>query len=294
MAKVFDIWETASKRLARTALIRLQSVYSSLKTAEKKAANFILAYPEKVAENNITEAAGMAKCSEATLVRIAKRLSYKGYPELRASILRKEAADILLYTGLAAKDTDKDVIHKVFQASIRAIEDSLNILDLNSYNEAIDLLNGTGKVLLVGSGDALPVALSGCLKFSRAGIDARCAYDFDTQLVQASLMTRGDVVIAISHSGRTRTILDVVKQAKAHDVKIIAITNFPVSPLTKQSDVVLLTAAYLQDTMGEVITKRIPELCIVESIYISLTRRNSGKIAKTLEQVAVSLESNKL
>jgi DNA-binding MurR/RpiR family transcriptional regulator len=285
--------ETAGKLMSRETFVRLQSIYSSLKTAEKKAADFMLKSPEKIADNNITEAAEMAGCSEATLVRIAKRMNYGGYPDLRTSIVNSNNGDIL-YAGLTAGDSDSDVVRKVFRASIRAIEDSMNMLDMDNYVKAIDMLRKAGKVLWVGSGDALMIALSGCFKFARIGIDARCMNDFDNQLVQASQLSAGDTVIAISHSGRTHTVLDVVKEAKQRKAKIIAITNVPVSPLTKQADAILLTASFLQNNMGEVMTKRIPELCIIESLYISLVRRRPEETTNTLERSEAALDKNKL
>jgi DNA-binding MurR/RpiR family transcriptional regulator len=283
---------TDKGNMSRETFVRLQSVYSSLKTAEKRAADFMLKSPEKIAENNIIEAAGMAGCSEATLVRIAKRLNYNGYPELRSSI--NSGSGDVLYSGITTNDSDSDVIHKVFTASIRAIEDSLNMLDIDSYVKAIEMLRKAKKVLWVGSGDALMVALAGCFKFSRIGIDARCMNDLDSQLVQASQLSNDDVVIAISHSGRTRTVHDIIKEAKLHKAKVIAITNVPVSPLTKQADAILLTASFMQNNMGEIMTKRIPELCIIESLYISLVQRGPGHTAETLKESEAAINSNKL
>ncbi|MDR1287083.1 MAG: MurR/RpiR family transcriptional regulator [Treponema sp.] len=287
------------KHIARETFVRLQSVYPSLKTAEKKAADFMLANPEKIAENNITEAAVMAGCSEATLIRITKRLNYGSYPELRSSIVGQREAEPgsggdILYAGLTADDSDRDVVRKVFMASVRAIEDSLDMLDMESYLGAVETIRRAQKVLLVGSGDALAVALSGCFKFARAGIDARCMYDFDSQLVQASQLSENDAVIAISHSGRTGTIHNAVKEAKLRKARIIAITNVPVSPLTKQADIVLLTASFMQNTMGEIMTKRIPELCIIESLYISLVKRNPALASEILKRSDGAIRANKL
>lgn len=293
MDKNVNIWEVTDKRISRQTFIRFQSIFSSLKTAEKKAANFMLAHPDKL-ESTITDFAEMAGCSEATLVRIAKKLTYSGYPELRAAIMRQEGESEVYYDDISDQDSVVEVIHKVFRASIRSIEDSLDMLDMPSYSKAIEALNSAAKILFIGNGDALPVAMSGFLKFSRIGVDAAFSCDFDTQLVQASRLSQGDVVIAISHSGCTCNMLNVVKQAKACKATVIAVTNFPVSPLAKHADIILLTAAFLQNAMGEVMTKRLPELCIIENMYISLARMNPVRTAKMLEQSSIALEFNKL
>jgi DNA-binding MurR/RpiR family transcriptional regulator len=118
-------------------------------------------------------------------------------------------------------------------------------------------------------------------------------YDFDGQLVQASQLSENDVVIAMSHSGRTSTVNGVIKEAKRRRAKIISITNVPVSPLSKQSDAVLLTASFAQNSMGEVMTKRIPELCIIESLYISLVKRNPAPTRETLKASDAAINANK-
>ncbi|MDR0601627.1 MAG: hypothetical protein LBG42_04535, partial [Treponema sp.] len=70
--------------------------------------------------------------------------------------------------------------------------------------------------------------------------------------------------------------------------------NVPVSPLTKQADVILLVASFVQNNMGEIITKRIPELCIIESLYISLVYARERAAAEILKGSEAAIKSNKL
>ncbi|MDY3250349.1 MAG: MurR/RpiR family transcriptional regulator, partial [Candidatus Choladocola sp.] len=50
--------------------------------AERKVAEYILAYPEKVARITITELAELSGASDATVIRLCKRLGYKGFYQL--------------------------------------------------------------------------------------------------------------------------------------------------------------------------------------------------------------------
>ena len=70
-------------KLPHNVAIKLQAVYDSLKSAERKAADYMLQYPARLASGTIGEAAAQAGCSEATFVRLARKLGYKGYCQLK-------------------------------------------------------------------------------------------------------------------------------------------------------------------------------------------------------------------
>jgi RpiR family carbohydrate utilization transcriptional regulator len=79
------------------------------------------------------------------------------------------------------------------------------------------------------------------------GVDTYFAFDFELQLINTSRLSQGDVLVAISYSGKTKTIVDIVKHARNLGVKVIAITNYPLSPLAKNADIVLLTASFAEN-----------------------------------------------
>ena len=55
---------------------------------------------------------------------------------------------------------------------------------------------------------------------------------------------------------------------------VLLITNYPLSPLAKSSDIVLCTATFTPISSGEVMSKRVPELCLMESLYANALIRD--------------------
>ena len=106
-------------------------------------------------------------------------------------------------------------------------------------------------------------------------------------------MDENDVVICISHSGRTRNVCSLAKFAHEKGVKVISITNFPVSPLAKSSDIILLTASFAYDMMDEIIAKRVPALCILDVLYIFLLVKRQDYSRQALERTKEYLRFNK-
>lgn len=282
-------------RLPHGMLVQLQAVYDTLKSAEKKAADVLLIDIDFVQNATIVEMARRAECSEATLVRLARRLGYKGYPELREDIQSvAEEETQPLYQNITANDNSEELLTKVFSSAVQALNDTLQCLDRAAYDRAVEQILGARRLMFCGIGDSYAVALSGMQKMARLGIRTFANTDIDTQLIALSDFEECDALIAISYSGRTKSILDIVRYAKTRNVKIISITNYPASQLAKLSDIVLQTAAFTRQLHGEVMSKRITQLCIIESLFVSLLVQKPESYQKHLEQAGKALQWNKM
>lgn len=281
--------------IPHSCLVKLQAVYDTLKSAEKKAADLLLERPRFFSEASIVDAAEAGGCSEATLVRLARKLGYSGYPELKAHLgQRREDKSVTLYAGITDEDSYDSVIEKVFQASIQALKDTLNVINKEEYKKAVEALSSAGKIVLCGVGDAANVALSGYQKFIRVGANVQASADPDIQLIAVSHLSKGDAVIVISHSGRTKSIVDLVKYSRGTGATVICITNYPISPLAKNSDIILLTAAFTEHVQGEVMSKRVTELCLLESLFVNVLLIKREKYIEALKSSSDALDVNKI
>lgn len=290
----FDTTQPSIQKISYTCLLRLQSVYDSLKTAEKKAADYLLAEPESFARDSIIEVAANAGCSEATLVRLGQRLDFNGYAELKAAVLKDSAEPVCLYEGIELEDSPVTVMQKVFHSSMQSIEDTLKLMDSQAYERAVEVLLQAEKIQFLGVGDAAMVASAGYHKFFRLGMNVYYSQDFDMGLMTASQLGPKGVLIAVSHSGNTKSTLQTLKCAKERGATIISVTNAPLSSIGKNADILLLTAAFSHQMMGEAMIKRIPSLCIIESLYINAMMKITPERTKVFEDCTQALMINKV
>jgi len=305
-------------------MLKIKAVYDTLKSAERRAVDFLLKFPHKAATLSITRYAEQAGCSEATVVRMAKRLGYEGFPELKSVLARSDRqaseqpqkesggsqkesegsqkesggsqkeSEGFEYEGISSSDSTVKVVGKVFETTAAAIRDTFDVLDEKQHESAVRALLKARRILFCGVGDAALVAMEAYQRFIRIGEHCLVSVDPDVQLIMSSQLFKGDVVVAISHSGKSKTVVNTVKLARRSGVTVVAITNFPVSPLTKHSDIVLLTAAFSKHVTGEVISKRVTELCIIESLYISYVIRKGRPVQDRLEKSNRAVGQNKL
>ncbi len=284
------------KKIPMSCLLKLQAVYDSLKSAEKKAADFLLENSDFLISATISEAADRAGCSAPTFVRISHRMGLDGFSSLKEE-LRKMAytteAPKRDYSEISISDDSVKVTRKVFDSVIQALNDTMNLVDKDAYDQAIDALMNAKKVLFIGVGDAYSVASSGTQKLMRIGKMATATCDSDAMIIHASHLNDGDVVVAISHSGKSKGVVDVAKYLKDTNVKVIAITNFSVSPLAKNSDIILLTSTFIKHLNGEIVAKRVVQMSILESLFVNMIMRDSENV-KALDKSNYAVEINKI
>jgi RpiR family carbohydrate utilization transcriptional regulator len=109
-----------------------------------------------------------------------------------------------------------------------------------------------------------------------------------------SKFTENDVLIVISHSGRTQSLYEVAKCARLNKAKIIAITNYPFSPIAKLVDAVILTASFSPNIYNEIMAKRIPELSVIEALYINILLCSDPMRQAILSNSSKALSLNKI
>ena len=290
-----DLSDPQIQKITYQCLLRIQSVYESLKSAERRAVDFLMTDPEFLAKNSIVEVAVRAGCSEATLVRLSYRMGFGSYSDLKAAVLKEDATENLecLYEGIEEHDDAPTVMGKVMRSSIQAIEDTVSLIDPQAYQRAVDAILAAGRLQFAGIGDAGVVAMSGYYKFFRLGMNVYFSQDYDVALMMTSQLGMGDVLVAVSHSGKTKTTLNTLHCAKERGATVIAVTNSPYSPIGKQADILLSTAVFGENMIGESMAKRIPSFCLLESLYINALAHIDGGQRQQLEQRDQALLINK-
>ena len=96
-----------------------------------------------------------------------------------------------------------------------------------------------GTVILTGIGKAGVIArkISGTL--ASTGTPSIFLHPVEALHGDLGRVRRDDVVIALSHSGRTEEILALVNHLKARGAKLVAITSQPATPLAQYADIAL-------------------------------------------------------
>ena len=113
-----------------------------------------------------------------------------------------------------------------------------DVIDPKEIDKMVDILvdvyRRNGKVLVMGAGRSGLVGKAFAMRLLHLGFNS---YVLGETIVPS--ISRGDVAIAISGSGRTGLTVDAADAAKKVGATVIAITTYPESPLGKIADLVV-------------------------------------------------------
>ena len=135
--------------------------------------------------------------------------------------------------------TVNDLAKEVFSIegnSILALKDKIG----DNFDKAIDLLyNCKGRVIVTGMGKSGLIGRKISATLSSTGTPSYFLHPAESTHGDSGVITREDVVIAISNSGETQELMNLLPLIKRFGVKMIGMTGKMDSTLAHASDVVL-------------------------------------------------------
>jgi arabinose-5-phosphate isomerase len=130
---------------------------------------------------------------------------------------------------------------RVLQIEAQAISALLEKLDDN-FTNAVEILDQCkGKVIVTGIGKSGIIAQKIASTFACSGTPAFFLHPAEGIHGDAGMMSKGDVVLAISNSGETQEIIQLLPLIKRWGIALIVITSKPASVLARSGDVILDT-----------------------------------------------------
>lgn len=259
----------------RTSILMEQNKPNFTKS-EHKIYNYIVSNTDQVLYHSLTELSELSGVAEATVLRFFRKLGFKGFQDFKFSLAQEVSVNP------TNDESDETYIEKIKNNMVQAIESSYEILELKSLQAAIDIIDHSYDVVIFGVGSSGIAGQDMENRLMRIGKHANVITDPHAQVMRATTMSKGTVVIAISLTGSTKDIVDSVKIAKKNNATIIALTNYIKSPLTKYSDHVLLSAAKESPLDSGSLVSKITQLFLIDLICTGLTLKNY-KDAETIK-----------
>lgn len=284
-----DIMQDADSALAIGARIKMS--LSQLNPTERRIVKWLITKGNVTQETSLREVSIALKVSEPLLVKVAKKIGFSGFRELRSSLLNY--FKFLPYEReeeITEHDDLNTVLDKVFSNSIQVLKEARSIADPDTIGQAASLIFKARRVVIFGVGGSASVGKDFEHKLLRLGIIAHAYSDFHLMLMAASQLDDRDVVISISQSGETREMIKATKTAHARQAKIICITNDNGSPLSQGSDLSIFSPAMRGPLLGQNAVARIVQLNLLDTLFIAILlvdyQGNKEKLSRSIDVVS--------
>jgi DNA-binding MurR/RpiR family transcriptional regulator len=216
----------------------------SLTPSQKKLLNYILANDEEAVFLTIQDLSRRVKVSVATVVRLAKALGYAGFPEFQQELrllFRDKLTTVSRLQKAAQKETsEENVLAKVFQQDIENITETMKQVSADDFRCFVKTLNSAKRIVIIGlrSAHSLAVLMGVALEFLQR----------DVWIVKPGIgdmwdrllgLRKDDVVVGICFPRYTKETVEALRFAHEKGIKTLAITDSPISPLTRYAQWVL-------------------------------------------------------
>ncbi|MGT2907342.1 MurR/RpiR family transcriptional regulator [Streptococcus dentiloxodontae] len=211
--------------------------------SEQIIVDFIKKEKFNIEKLSTTQIAKETFSSKSTLVKLAKRLNFKGWTDFKQAYLEElhylEKSKNQIDANLPFKKNDHPltIANNIAKVKQEAIEDTLSLLTNDTIQKAADLLNTAETIHVIAVTNNLLLANEFKYNMNRIKKHVSVHSLHGEGSLAATMSTPRDCVLVISYSGETGSLRPMVTNFYRNHVPIILISNFGESSFSKLADV---------------------------------------------------------
>ncbi|MGY8868809.1 MAG: transcriptional regulator HexR [Pseudomonadales bacterium] len=276
---------------AANLLKSITDAQPKLRKSEQKVADFVLAHPQEVIHMRIVDLASEANVSEPTVVRFCRALHYDGFQDFKLTLAQGLASNPNFEQfALDSKDTVSEFKQKIFDSMIGNLIDIRDKLDAETLENAIDALVKAKRIEFYGFGASAAVCSDAQHKFYRLQISAAAYSDPHMQTISAVSMSAGDVVVAVSQTGRTKDLLHTVKLVKESGATVISLCPGN-TLLADLADIAIHIDVEEDKDLSTLMSSRVLHLVVIDVLAVGVAMRLGPALLDHLKTIKRSLRS---
>lgn len=275
---------------------RISARRPQLSAAMDKIAVLLLAEPTAPLHLSITELAGQAGTSAATVTRFCRAIGYGGYVPLRVGVaadLGRGDANESWHTDIGRAFDPDDPAEAVLQALLdahsRSLQATATSVDLDQLSRISARVATCAHVDLYGIGGSGFMATEMAMRLYRIGINVHAWSEVHLGLTSAAIQDDRSVAIGISNTGRTHETVQMLTQAKSTGAFTLALTNRTDSPLATVADEHVLTAAPDEYLRPDELSAKHSQLFVLDLLYVLTAQQNFPRTTTKLAASAMAV-----
>ncbi|WP_198961880.1 SIS domain-containing protein [Pseudonocardia sp. MH-G8] len=262
-----------------------------MRPSERKVAAVVLRDPGAAVQLSMAALADAAGVSEPTVMRFCTGLGFAGFQSFKLGLAQALAIGLpVTHSAIELDDPVDAMAGKIFDHTLSSLDRTRRALDTTAVAAAVDVLLRAGSVLFVGLGASGLIAQDALQKSVLFGVPCAAPTDVHQQYMAASMCAEGDVVVAISNTGRTDAVLEVAAAARAGGATVVAITGGP-GPLAELADVPLVVRTFEDTDIYTPTISRLAGLVLMDILATSVAVRRGPEHLERLRSMKEGLSS---
>ena len=279
----------AGTQMPFTLLVRGNA--PSLTNADQRLIDVLMADPSAAQFMSGAELASRAEVHEAAATRLAKKLGFKGFPQLRA-LLRDEVRANSEPAGRISRQLDavegESLIRDTVRREIATLEALAGQLDQARLDEAADLLIGARRIFLFGRGHATSMVALLDRRLRRFGWQVVSLPTDGRDLAEHVLgLQSGDVILGFALHRRPKGLGRLCQHAAEMGAKSILVAD-TIGPRMAPAPDHLLWASRGPDDEFQTLT--VP-MAICNALVLTIAKRNRARSIEALDRLGPLIDA---
>lgn len=258
---------------------KIQNNLSTFSKGQRLIAKYIIEHYDKAAFLTASKLGATVGVSESTVVRFATELGYGGYPQLQKALqemIRNKLTSIQRIEVSNDLIGNQDVVSNVMQSDMEKIRMTMEELDRDSFDAAVDAIVKAKKIYILGTRSS--GSLAGFMSFyfglmfdNVVHVGESANQEIFDQIVQVG---EGDVTIGLSFPRYSRRTVRAINFAHERGSKVVAITDSASNAMAKAADYVLLA----KSDMASFVDSLVAPLSLINALLVAIARSKSDVV----------------
>lgn len=224
---------------------RIRAASARLSPAERRVADVVASDPEAVAFGTVASIAARAGTSGPTVLRLATRLGFAGFVELKAAVRDGLSERLRPAVERIRGVPSAPVLARALEVELANVRRTLEAVDARAFAATVALLaDPRRQVFVLPSEQCRPAGTSFAVDLGLLRDGVRLVGGSEFRVVsQLARVRRGDAVLAVDLQRHERWIVEAARRAGAAGARRIVVADGPLSALADGAQHVFTVAA---------------------------------------------------
>lgn len=255
--------------------------------------------PQLLTDSSITSLASRAGVAASTVTRLSRALGYPSVARMRVAVAREQALsgpDDAWITDvgheLTPDDDPQTLLEKLAFAHLRMIRNAAAQIDVAALQRIAERIAAADRVDLYAIGGSANAAQMFADRAFRIGIQARVWNEVHAGLVSASFLGPSSVAIAVSRSGRTHEVAQLIESARGTGALTVAMVGRPGSRVAAAAELTITTLSSEDEDSGD-LTPRYSQGFALDLLFLLVARLDVDSTRRRLALTRRSVERHR-
>lgn len=280
-------------------MTKITNEYLTLSKPLKRIADYILSNTSEPQYMSIYEIAAVCSVSESSVFRFCQILGFKGYKEFKYALAEANSAKLTdggidAYEEILPEDSFMDMAKKLFAYNMASVNQTLQLIEEESYVEAAKYLKNAKHVYCFGQGSSGIMAQELWARFITVSSNFSYIPDTHLQTITVANCDKNDVVILFSYSGATEDGPKLLSEARKRGAKTVLVTHQAKSFAADHADIILLCGSRESPKQTGSIAARMAQLFVIDLLFNEFYRLDREEAEAAINRTSEAMEKKLL